>query len=84
MLKYVTPQILDDIREMRNRTRSGVFNSKDYMYNMHGNFGMYFTVADMLNKILTDRVSLNELMREMNKTLDADKQLTTDDIDNLV
>ena len=84
-LRQVIPQLLKDIRELKNIkiNDSTSISGKEYMYHMHSNIRMYENIGETMLNILDQNSSEEQIIREYNRNLPDDQKITIQDIEEL-
>jgi len=73
-LRQVIPQVLKDIRELKNINldMSSSISGTEFMYQMHSNIGMYNNIAKTMLGLLNQSSSREDIIKEYNKGLPDD------------
>lgn len=81
-LRQVVPQLLDDVRQLKNININELetLSSEDYMYQLHSNIGTYKNIAEILVGLLEQNTTKEQLLTEYNKDLPKDQKLTDEDL----
>ena len=84
LVRVVTPQILADTDELREKYNQGVdIAGEEYMYQAHANIGMFKNLAATLMKILEDNENVVHMINDYNKDKSEADYITVDDIATL-
>lgn len=84
-LRQVIPQLLKDVRELKNiKIDDNIsISGKEYMYQMHSNVRMYENIGETMLKILDQNSSQEQIIQEYNRNLPDDQKITVQDIEEL-
>lgn len=84
-LRQVIPQLLKDVRELKNIKidENLSISGKEYMYHMHSNVKMYENIGKTMLDILNQNSSEEQIIEEYNKNLPDDQKITKQDIEEL-
>lgn len=86
LLKNVVPQLLSDLRKLKNINldENASITGQDYMYHLHSNFGMYNSIASAVLGILNQNVSVDQILHEFNRDIQNEEdKITRDDLESV-
>lgn len=84
-LRQVIPQLLKDVRELKNIKIDDnlTISGKEYMYHMHSNIKMYENIGKTMLNVLDQNSSEEQIIQEYNRNLPDDQKITIRDIEEL-
>ena len=84
-LRQVVPQVLKDVRELKNINMSTQhsLSGTEYMYQMHSNIGMYNNIAETMLGILNQVTSSQQIIDEYNNGVSEDRRIGLEEIEEL-
>lgn len=84
-LRQVIPQVLHDVRELKNINinLSESLTGTEYMYQRHSNIGMYNNIAETMLGLLNQTTSSQEIIEEYNKNLPENQKITLQDLEEV-
>lgn len=84
-LRQVIPQVLKDVRELKNINinTDQSLSGTEYMYQMHSNIAMYQDVAETMLGLLDQTSSNQQIIDEYNRGLSDDKKITMSDLEEV-
>lgn len=82
MLRQILPQVIKDIREIKNINvnENESLTGKEYMFQSHSNIRMYHSIGTTLQGLLNQTNTVQQIVEEYNNGLPEDQHITEDDI----
>ena len=84
-LRQVIPQVLYDVRRLKNinLNTDQSLSGTEYMYQMHSNIAMYQDIAETMLGLLDQQSSSQQIIEEYNKNVPEDKKITIQDLEEV-
>lgn len=84
-LRQVIPQVLKDVRELKNINISTdqSLTGTEFMYQMHSNIAMYNDIANTMLGLLNQTTSAQQIVDEYNRGIPEDQKITLQDLEEV-
>ena len=84
-LRQVIPQVLKDVRELKNINLdpSSSLSGTEFMYQMHSNIGMYNDVAETMLGLLDQNSTKEDIIKGYNEGLPEDQRISEKDLEEV-